>query len=224
MINFFYFRHFQQVASILKSARPKIQKWINDAETDDSVSLDTFLQINDHINTVVSRYEAFKKGDFSFAANPIPSELSNNSVNQHSSLIDFDDAQTTASSGNASGGGINDLAGLFASPSPPSISQQQAFGASGFQTHSPIPSSGYNPNNGFGGLRLGGGNGTSSLQQQPRQSATPPGAITLPITPGPGQASVSVQPSQPQQLRQPQQQPQPQQQSKDPFADLAGLY
>lgn len=40
-----------------------------------SCSLDIFLQINDQINTVLNRYDAFKKGDFTAAANPIPAEL-----------------------------------------------------------------------------------------------------------------------------------------------------
>jgi hypothetical protein len=32
----------QQVSSILKAARPKIQKWISDAQTDDPESLGAF--------------------------------------------------------------------------------------------------------------------------------------------------------------------------------------
>jgi len=36
---------------------------------------DIFLQMNDQINSVVNRYEAYKNGDFTVAANPIPSEL-----------------------------------------------------------------------------------------------------------------------------------------------------
>ena len=81
------------MSSILSSARPKIQKWISDAESNDPETLgtftlmhadlllnvshliDIFLRINDQINTVLNRYEAFKKGDFSAAANPIPAEL-----------------------------------------------------------------------------------------------------------------------------------------------------
>lgn len=31
--------------------------------------------MNDQLNSVLNRYEAFKKGDYSAAANPIPSEL-----------------------------------------------------------------------------------------------------------------------------------------------------
>lgn len=86
----------QQVSSILTSARPKIQKWISDAESNDPemlgmlfnlcqyfseandfyfCMLDIFLQMNDQMNSVLNRYEAFKKGDYAAAANPIPGEL-----------------------------------------------------------------------------------------------------------------------------------------------------
>ena len=34
-----------------------------------------FLQINDQINNVIARYEAFKRGDYDAGANPIPEEL-----------------------------------------------------------------------------------------------------------------------------------------------------
>ncbi|KXN88517.1 putative ADP-ribosylation factor-binding protein C25H2.16c [Leucoagaricus sp. SymC.cos] len=197
---------YDQVASILKSARPKIQKWINDAESDDSESLDTFLQINDQINTVVTRYEAFKKGDYTAAANPIPSELSTNT--QQASLIDFDDGSTPAAGGTSNGGGIDDLSGLFASPAPPAMSTHQAFGNSSsstpLPTHSPIPTTSYNTNtnngNGFGGLRLGGGSESESGSSSPfqaGQSATPPAAIILPTSPAPGKSTFSASPPMP---------------------------
>lgn len=35
---------------------------------------DIFLQMNDQLNSVLNRYESFKKGDFVAAANPVPSE------------------------------------------------------------------------------------------------------------------------------------------------------
>ncbi|KAH9918762.1 VHS-domain-containing protein [Epithele typhae] len=109
---------YDQVASILRDARPKIQKWISSAETDDPESLDTYLQINDQINTVLNRYEAYKQGDFSAAANPIPPELSNGAgSSQGVSLIDFDDAPAPTASASG-GGGLNDLAGLFGSSAP----------------------------------------------------------------------------------------------------------
>lgn len=76
---------------------------------------DLFLQINDQINTVLNRYEAYKKGDFSAASNPIPPELSNGASGsgpQAVSLIDFDDAPSQPAQPS---GGIDDLASLFAS-------------------------------------------------------------------------------------------------------------
>ncbi|EIW55662.1 VHS-domain-containing protein [Trametes versicolor FP-101664 SS1] len=107
---------YDQVASILKDARPKIQKWISNAESDDPESLNLFLQINDQINTVLNRYEAYKKGDFSAASNPIPPELSNGASGsggpQAVSLIDFDDAPSQPAHPT---GGLDDLASLFAS-------------------------------------------------------------------------------------------------------------
>ena len=91
---------------------------------------DTFLQINDSINTVLNRYEAFKKGDYSVAANPIPAELGPGSSRQNDlSLIDFDDpAPSNGSSGpsTTSGGtNINELEDLFGSSSAPAPSNPQ---------------------------------------------------------------------------------------------------
>lgn len=117
------------MASILRDARPKIQKWISNAEEDDPESLDTYLQINDQINTVLNRYEAYKKGDYSVAANPIPPELSNGaagpSSSQGMSLIDFDDTPSQPSNANGAGG-INDLADLFGSGPTAAPPQPQA--------------------------------------------------------------------------------------------------
>ncbi|KAJ3990121.1 VHS domain-containing protein [Lentinula detonsa] len=118
---------YDQVAEILRAARPKLQKWASevDVESQDSESLDTFLQMNDQINTVINRYEAFKKGDYSFASNPIPAELSN-SASAGLSLIDFDEstAATNATSANTSTSTApttttpNDLMGLFSTSAP----------------------------------------------------------------------------------------------------------
>lgn len=172
------------------TARPKLQKWISDAETDDPESLDTFLQINDQINTVLTRYEAFKKGDYSFASNPIPQELSNNPAGSSAgmSLIDFDDSSPAPS---APSGGINDLSGLFAQPAQPKLSQQfgsmpqtfsppmQAPFMAGMQQqqqpHAPTPV-----------FHSGNGNAFARPAAiSPQQSATPPASIILPGTPKP---------------------------------------
>ncbi|KIK62612.1 hypothetical protein GYMLUDRAFT_42065 [Collybiopsis luxurians FD-317 M1] len=113
---------YDQVASILKAARPKLQKWVEEAGAgtdagEDSESLDTFLQMNDQINTVLNRFEAFKKGDYVQAANPIPQELGGGSASAGHSLIDFDDSSNSngASTATAAGGSntLTDLGGLF---------------------------------------------------------------------------------------------------------------
>ncbi|KIY50235.1 VHS domain-containing protein [Fistulina hepatica ATCC 64428] len=178
---------YEQVAEILQSARPKIQKWINDAETDDSESLDTFLQINDQINTVLGRYEAYKKGDLSAAKNPVPAE-----VTASSSLIDFDDSTPAASTG---ANAIDDLASLFggSAPSNPSVTPAVATAAQPFISNATPPA-----NNGGYGMSLlmtsGVAPQTAATSQAlnalramssspPDRSMTPPAAIMLPSTP-----------------------------------------
>lgn len=215
------------MSSILIAARPKLQKWISDAETDDPESLgnhlcipslavfllklffcfekDTFLQINDQINTVLTRYEAFKKGDFSTARNPIPSETGSSSGGGGISLIDLDDGESLNTDPGISLGNsapANDLSGLFLAGS--SSSSQQPFrpGVMGMsmgmqhqhqvtsntslqqapsqqtqpQTFSPTP---VFANGGFSGSSM------AALQQLSQtQTSTPPASIMLPSTPG----------------------------------------
>ncbi|KIP02181.1 hypothetical protein PHLGIDRAFT_130875 [Phlebiopsis gigantea 11061_1 CR5-6] len=104
---------YDQVASILSSARPKIQGWISNAETEDPESLETFLHINDQINTVLDRYEAFKRGDYAAAANPIPKEFAGSSSQGGLSLIDFDDSAPPNNGVEPVGNTIDELASLF---------------------------------------------------------------------------------------------------------------
>jgi len=151
------------------------------------------LQINDQINTVVTRYEAFKQGDYSTARNPIPKEFAGSSAGGLS-LIDLDEQDPTSST---IGTGIalsgNDLSGLFSAPVSLQPPQQPAFGSSmgaqppafhmglqqttfpQTQTFSPTP---VPANGGFLGSSITG------LQQRPTQAGTPPASIVLPATPG----------------------------------------
>lgn len=134
------------------------------------MSLDTFLKLNDQINTVLGRYDAWKRGDYEAAKNPIPAELSNS--NAGVSLIDFDDSAPSASGPAASGGqaALNDLETLFG-PSgatqqthPPGIA---AF-SSQFQTSPPT----YPQSSGFGGVSaMGHSTGGSPAAFNP---STPP--------------------------------------------------
>jgi len=106
---------YDQVATILLNSRPKIQKWISDAESDDPESLDTYLQTNDQINSVLARYEAFRRGETPPAS--IPEELLPGK-NESLSLIDFDEAPPQLGSSSRAGSSskpVDDLASLFES-------------------------------------------------------------------------------------------------------------
>ncbi|KIM86588.1 hypothetical protein PILCRDRAFT_815824 [Piloderma croceum F 1598] len=226
---------YDQVATILKSARPKIQKWISDAETEDSESLDTFLQINDQINTVLNRYEAFQKGDYSFSSNPIPAELGGSSAKNDSSLIDLDDS---APSVGGLTGGVDDLASLFGSALPTSsVSPPPLPPGVNNATRPPISSHTYSPQQQpqFGSIMLPGTpkpeSARASRAGSPNSFGNANGARSgmgmNNASMGMGMGSTSPQ----QQIPQP-----PQQQAgsstssinqapgKDPFADLVGLF
>ncbi|CAE6488598.1 unnamed protein product [Rhizoctonia solani] len=226
---------YDQVAGVLRQARPKIQKWIGEAEEGDPESLDTFLHMNDMINNVLERYDRFQKGDYSAAAEPTPSTSATAAPKDN--LIDFfgdDDAAAAP----APSGPANDLEGLFgpsttaptasssASPPPqsdaranilaafnqpqPQASQFNQFGAQQFQSPSPTQfgvSAQAAPHFGRGSASPFGGAATPTSQSQF-------GSIMLPSTPRPGSAAPAAPPP-------PQQQ---QQGAKDPFADLAGLF
>ncbi|KAJ6567745.1 VHS domain-containing protein [Mycena vulgaris] len=209
---------YEQVATILTASRPKIQKWISDAEAseDDSESLDTLLQINDQINNVLGRYDAFRRGDYAAAANPVPSEYA-----APTSLIDFDDPTPAPNASNAA----NDLDALFGlgvgvgspppvnpatRPAPPQSPPQP-------QTHAQLGGSIMLPST--------PSPGPAQMQRQPGL----PGYFDGASAPRPQQppyfnGASAMQPQVPEpQPRQ--QQPQvPPPQGKDPFADLAGLF
>ena len=85
-----------------------------------------FLQINDQINNVMQRYEAFKRGDYEAGSNPVPPELACvpffavstssslfSSDPAPSSLIDLLGDETEASANQATTGPEDELAGLF---------------------------------------------------------------------------------------------------------------
>jgi ADP-ribosylation factor-binding protein GGA len=77
----------------------------------DTSPSDTYLQTNDQINSVLARYEAFKRGETPPAS--IPTEFLPGK-NESLSLIDFDDSQAGSSSGAGAGSTpADDLAGLF---------------------------------------------------------------------------------------------------------------
>lgn len=129
------------------------------------------------MNTVLGRYESFKKGDYVAAANPIPQELVSTSIRNELSLIDLDDSAPPNTNAQPASSGIDDLDPLFGpSPAPtnpktttppnnmsPSLFADNPFGVQ---------------NNGFTSTSAPG-------TPQPILGATPSqfGSITLPTTP-----------------------------------------
>ncbi|KAK7932278.1 hypothetical protein PG985_002990 [Apiospora marii] len=119
---------FEELASALSSAQPKIQKMCEE-ESDDHEAVAKLLEINDSIHRTVERWKLLKKGDIEGAnaiaqGAPIQSlqssggQASSSAANELS-LIDFDaDASGTNGSGNngesssQAAGVENDLLGL----------------------------------------------------------------------------------------------------------------
>jgi ADP-ribosylation factor-binding protein GGA len=110
---------YEELASSLQSAQPKIQKMCEE-ESDDHEAVAKLLEINDSIHRTVERYKLMKKGDLEAASKIAKGTLgtstgvSKNSDNELS-LIDFDgDAEPAASSQPAATPGDleNDLLGL----------------------------------------------------------------------------------------------------------------
>ncbi|KAI6026440.1 VHS-domain-containing protein [Pisolithus microcarpus] len=107
---------YDQVATILISARPKLQKWVSDAESDDPESLSAFLEANDQINTALARFEAFQRGDYNAVAS-IPTSVGSTSPEGGTSLIEFDDGPSALGTGAGNNGNlVDDLTSLFNTP------------------------------------------------------------------------------------------------------------
>lgn len=98
---------YEELASALQSAHPKIQKMCEE-ESEDHEAVAKLLEINDSIHRTVERYKLMKKGDIEAAARIEKGTLgtstgvSRNAANELS-LIDFDAApEPTVSNGNGS--------------------------------------------------------------------------------------------------------------------------
>ncbi|ESZ89654.1 hypothetical protein SBOR_9958 [Sclerotinia borealis F-4128] len=140
---------YEELASALQSAHPKIQKMCEE-ESDDHEAVAKLLEINDSIHRTVERYKLMKKGDVDAALRIVKGTLgtstgvSKNSENELS-LIDFDgEPETNGSSSTKNapastsqpGGLEDDLLGL----SMGEISYGEGGGISlGFGNNSNIP-------------------------------------------------------------------------------------
>lgn len=142
---------YEELASSLQSAQPKIQKMCEE-ESDDHEAVAKLFEINDSIHRTVERYKLLKKGDYE-AANKIEKGTLGSTMgvakgeNNELSLIDFDEPapeQSVALSttpapdsnkGKGAGGLDDDLLGLQfggvslqpqATPAQPPHYQQEA--------------------------------------------------------------------------------------------------
>ncbi|GAA6049148.1 hypothetical protein JCM3770_003278 [Rhodotorula araucariae] len=88
---------YDQIVQKCRHVQPKLQKWIADSAENDPDSMDRLLLINDLINQILKRYDAFKAGDRTATADIDPALASGQpgakarSQAKQVSLIDFDD-------------------------------------------------------------------------------------------------------------------------------------
>lgn len=231
---------YEELASALQSAHPKIQKMCEE-ESDDHEAVAKLLEINDSIHRTVERYKLMKKGDVAAAAQIAKGTLgtstgvSRNADNELS-LIDFD-AGTETNGGSSSesqpsktpGGLDDDLLGL-------SMGDDSTFGQGGGISLGFGTNSSKNPSShlfvftdeiDIPGPALISSTMQANTAKGPTPSASPAPAAGLPK---PNYSAFntfgSPQPSQaPAQLPTPLQQQQPapkaiQQPASDPFAAL----
>jgi len=137
---------FEELASALQSAHPKIQKMCEE-ESDDSEAVAKLLEINDSIHRTVERYKLIKRGDVE-AASKIPkgtlgtsTGVGKNAANELS-LIDFDpepnveNGTSQAATGPRATTVADDLLGLSIEEKP---SGQSGVISLGFGTNSGVP-------------------------------------------------------------------------------------
>ncbi|GAA5868594.1 hypothetical protein JCM3774_005440 [Rhodotorula dairenensis] len=129
---------YDQIAKRCRHVQPKLQKWIADSAESNPDAMDRLLLINDLINNVIKRYDAFKAGDRSATAEIDPALSSGGAGSkaraqaQQVSLIDFDDDDA------------------FSAPTPPTASTPS--GATATTTGNAAPS---NPLDDLASLSLG---------------------------------------------------------------------
>lgn len=140
---------FEELASALSSAQPKIQKMCEE-ESDDHDAVARLFEINDSIHRTVERYKLMKQGDLEAASKiargeHVASSAAVKSAAQELNLIDFDGDAGTNGSGSGNGnavagpssgnltqpGGLeDDLLGLSIGDSEPGGSYGQTGGIS----------------------------------------------------------------------------------------------
>ncbi|KAI0836192.1 VHS-domain-containing protein [Hypoxylon sp. FL0890] len=217
---------FEELASSLQSAQPKIQKMCEE-ESDDHEAVAKLFEINDSIHRTVERWKLLKKGDIEGAnkiaagapiSTPSASAGKSTSASNELSLIDFDaDAAANGSASNAAGSSSqageleNDLLGLSLGDSSSSFGQGGGISL-GFGANQNIP-----------GPALLSSMTQNNSAKGPVSTPTPPPFSPFSgfTSPPPGSQSNTPQPHLAQQSAFSQPPPQKATPSNDPFAALA---
>ncbi|KAF8310506.1 VHS-domain-containing protein [Clavulina sp. PMI_390] len=232
---------YDQVAIICRNSRPKIQKWISDAQEDDDdpEALENFLSINDLINNVLDRYERYQKGDFSAAPQP-QATVAND-------LIDFDAGQSATSGPTSAANELEELFGGSSSSQPPrqAISLgstavvPQASGAASFFSYGNNPTPPLVPaqsapvsqpqsfwNSNASTSRPGSALNGFQTQQAPSPVPSFGGVANMNAfgASGSGRSTPLMPTTQPSTTKTTNPAPAPAAAAKDPFADLEGLF
>jgi ADP-ribosylation factor-binding protein GGA len=171
---------YEELASALQSAHPKIQKMCEE-ESDDHEAVAKLLEINDSIHRTVERYKLMKKGDVAAASKIAKGTLGTSTgvskgADNELSLIDFD-ADAAAMNGGPSadaqpGGLEDDLLGL-------------SMGGSNYGQGGGI-SLGFGANTNLPGLEL-----LSSTTQNSTARASTPTLVAAPVLPKPNYSPFS---------------------------------
>ncbi|GAA5980173.1 hypothetical protein JCM11641_006938 [Rhodosporidiobolus odoratus] len=154
---------YDQIAQKCRHVQPKLQKWIEESAENNPEGMDRLLLINDLINQVLARYEAFKGGNREATAEIDPALSSGTAAGSKAkqqaaqvSLIDFDDddafnAPAASSAPQAQPtNALDDLASLSlgSAPAPTTAAQSSNGGGGGLfdlnaafgnPTHAPVP-------------------------------------------------------------------------------------
>ncbi|KAI1082574.1 VHS-domain-containing protein [Whalleya microplaca] len=217
---------FEELASSLQSAQPKIQKMCEE-ESDDHEAVAKLFEINDSIHRTVERWKLLKKGDIEGANKiaqgaPIPTSSAapgkSTSAANELSLIDFDadaaangNSNNNASSSSQAAGVENDLLGLSLGDNNANFGQGGGISL-GFGANQNIP----------GPALLSSMTQHSSAKGQ-ASSATPTSfsAFSGFVSPPSGSQSNTPQPTQSAFAQPPPPPPQKSTPANDPFAALA---
>jgi len=152
---------YDQVASHLRSVQPRLQRWIEQAQQEESELLARFLEINDHIHETLAQYDAVAHGRappgsrdtelISFDDEPAPTSAAPApGASDLAALVSLDTSAPAAPSQPARG--VMDLLGDLDAPIGPEMPPPMPLASSSARPAAPPPAP--TPHDPFAGLDL----------------------------------------------------------------------